>query len=220
MNLDFLDVLSQPEQKHREQVGTEGTGSVLAPLSVPGTSPATGNRGNKIPAPTANAETCSHVLPVYSQSVGTGRPNVDAPVPGVPGVPSENGQVRNAETGVLAEQETVKTQVLSWVGARCAWSPFVWGSEESLYQDYREWCQDCSQPPCPRELFCTILSEWFQRDAEGWQGLCLAVDLETSRTRHARPAARRGFQGDFGAEAEVIAGRYEQRFDKGKEQYK
>jgi hypothetical protein len=189
MNLDFLDVLSQPNQKHREQVGTAGTGGVLTRLSVPSTSPGGGNSGNKITAPTANAQTCSHVFPVYSQSVGTERPNVDAAVPAVPGVPSENGQFRNAETGVLAEQETVEKQVLRWVGARCAWSPFVWGSEESLYQDHREWCQDSSQPPSPRELFSAVLDELFQRELDGWQGVCLAVDFAAGRLTHAEPSA-------------------------------
>jgi hypothetical protein len=129
------------------------------------------------------------VFPVYSQSVGTERPNVDAAAPAVPGVPNENGQFCNAETGVLAEQETVKTQVLRWVGARCAWSQGVWGSENSLYQDYREWCQDCSQPPFPLELFSAVLDELFQSEMEGWQGVCLAVDFAAGMLTHAEPSA-------------------------------
>jgi hypothetical protein len=189
MNLDFLDVLSQPNQMHREQVGTAGTGGIHANLNVPSTSPASGNSGNKIPAPTANAETCSHVFPVYSQSMGTERPNVDAAVPAVPGVPSENEQFRNAETGVLAEQETAKKQVLRWMDARCAWSQCVWGSEQSLFHNYGQWCRQNSLPPCSRELFAAVLDEPFQRELDGWQGLCLAVDFAAGRLAHAEPSA-------------------------------
>jgi hypothetical protein len=112
--------------------------------------------------------------------MGTGGTNVDAAVPAVPGVPNENGQFSNTETGLFPEQETEKKQLLRWIGVRCAWSKDVWGSEESLYQDHREWCSEYNQPPCPRDLFCTILSEWFQRSAEGWQGLCIAADWRLS----------------------------------------
>ena len=192
MNLDFLDVLSQPNQMHREQVGTAGTGGIHANLNVPSTSPASGNTGNKIPAPTANPETCSHVFPVCSQGLGTERPNVDAAVPAVPGVPDENVQFGNAETGVLAEQETAKKQMLRWIDARCAWSQGVWGSEESLFRDYVQWCRKNSLPPCSKELFSAVLDESFQRELDGWQGLCLAVDVAAGGLAHARrPATAR-----------------------------
>jgi hypothetical protein len=181
MNLDFLGVLSQPNQKHGEQVGTTRTGGIHANLNVPGTSPPNGNSGNKIPAPTVKAETRSHTFPVCSQSMGTERANVDEAVPVVPGVPTENGQFSNAETGVLAEQETAKKQLLRWIGARCPCSQDVWGSEKSLYHDYRHWCRKYSRAACSNELFCVILDELFQRELDGWQGLCVAADWCLSR---------------------------------------
>lgn len=63
-----------------------------------------------------------------------------------------------------------------WLRARCAQSQRAWGSEKSLYHDYRAWCQKYNQPASSRELFCSILGESFPRDAEGWQGLYLAED--------------------------------------------
>ena len=63
MNLDFLDVLSQPDQKQREQVGTAGTTGIHAGPSVPSDVPASGNSGNKISTPTADTEIRSHLFP-------------------------------------------------------------------------------------------------------------------------------------------------------------
>ena len=176
MNLDFLDVLSQPNQKHREQVGTAGTSSIHAGPSVPSDVPASGNSGNKTSVPTAGTATRSHLFPACSQSLGTERTNVDAAVPAVPGVPDENVPVCNAETDTLIDCKTARPQVSRWLDARCAKSQRAWGSEKSFYHDYRAWCQTHNQRPCSQELFCTILNEWFQRDAEGWQGLCVAPD--------------------------------------------
>jgi hypothetical protein len=180
MNLDFLKVLSQPEQKHREQVGTAGTGCIHAGPSVPSAVPASGNSGNKIPVTTAGTETGPHLFPVCSQGFGREGPNVYAAVPPVPGVPNENVQVCNAETDGPADSKTARSQVSRWLDARCAKSQHAWGSEKSLNNDYRTWCQNYNRLPYSLELFRTILNEWFQRDAEGWQGLCLAVDFARS----------------------------------------
>jgi hypothetical protein len=120
--------------------------------------------------------------------LGTERTNVDAVVPAVPGVPDENGQVCNAETGGLANRETAKPQISRWLGARCARSQRAWGSEKSLHHDYKEWYQKYNQPPYSRELFCTILNQWFQPDAEGWQGFCLGADWSLSDSNRGNPS--------------------------------
>jgi hypothetical protein len=121
--------------------------------------------------------------------LGTQRPNVDAAVPAVPGVPNENGWFSNAETGVLAEQETAEKHMLRWMDARCAWSEGVWGSEKCLFRDYGQWCRKNSLPPCSGELFSAVLDELFQRELDGRQGLCLAADFAAGRPTHVQPSA-------------------------------
>lgn len=73
-------------------------------------------------------------------------------------------------------KEAARQQVACWFDARCAHSRRVWSSEKFLYRDYATWCQMSKQTPSSRELFCAIMDEIFQRDVDGWQGLCLAVD--------------------------------------------
>jgi hypothetical protein len=188
MNLDFLDVLSQPKQKHREQAGTAGTGRIHAGLSVPSVVPAIGNSGNKISVPTAGTRTCSHLFPVCSQSLGTERPNVYAAVPAVPGVPNEKQQpCKNSDGDSPAEGDLVEVQVSRWLGARCTRSRLAWGAEEFLYRDYLGWCQKHNQAPGSLEQLAVILDESFQREGNGWQGLCLAVDFAASKPRGRGP---------------------------------
>jgi hypothetical protein len=35
--------------------------------------------------------------------------------------------------------------------------------------------------PCPRELFRETLNQCFDREADGWQGIALAIDFAASR---------------------------------------
>jgi hypothetical protein len=181
MNLDFLDVLSQPPQKHREQMGTPGTACILPAWRVPSADPASGNDGNKKSVLTAGAGICTHLFPVCSQSVGTEKPSVYAVVPAVPSVPAKNEHVLSTETRELDDLKIARIQVSRWLGARCARSRHVWGSEKSLYHDYREWCQRRNQLPWSSTLFCSVLNESFDRELDGWQGLSLAADFAASR---------------------------------------
>lgn len=86
--------------------------------------------------------------------------------------------------GLRGRQDESKRQLSCWIAVRCSFSERVWGSEKSLYRDYIEWCQKYNRPQCPRELFGAILDNSFQRDAEGWQGLCLALDFMASIGSH------------------------------------
>ena len=71
-------------------------------------------------------------------------------------------------------------QVSRWMAARCVRSSRAWGAEKFLYRDYLGWCQQSSQPAISQEQFVAILDETFQRDGNGWQGLCLATDWGAS----------------------------------------
>ena len=188
MNLDFLDVLSQPTQERWEPVGTLGTNSIHAGSSVPNADPAIGNTGNNISVPTDGTESCSHLFPVCSQSLGTETPNVHAAVPNVPVVPNEKEQVcQDADADSLAGAELVKVQVCRWLGARCTRSGRAWGADEFLYRDYLGWCRGQNQTPGSPKQVAAILNESFQRDGNGWQGLCLAVDFAASRGLGSKP---------------------------------
>lgn len=74
-------------------------------------------------------------------------------------------------------RDTATRQVSRWLGARCLRSQRAWAAEKFLYRDYLAWCGCYRQAPCPRRLFGDVLSESFQRDEEGWQGVCLAEDF-------------------------------------------
>lgn len=191
MNLDFLNVLSQPTQERWEPVGTLGTlgtSSIHEGSSVPNADPAIGNTGNKIPVPHAGAGACSQLFPVCSQSLGTETPNVHAAVPNVPVVPNEKEHVyQDADADSLAEAELVTVQVSRWLGARCTRSGRAWGAEEFLYRDYQGWCRGQNQTPASPKQVAVILDESFQRDGNGWQGLCLAVDFAASKPRGGGP---------------------------------
>jgi hypothetical protein len=74
-------------------------------------------------------------------------------------------------------QETAKQHVSRWMEMRCTQSHLAWGAEKFLYQDFAAWCQQHNAAPNSRGLFCAILNESFDRDENGWRGLCLAVDF-------------------------------------------
>jgi hypothetical protein len=197
MNLDYLDVLWRPTPKHREQVGTMGTGSFNADASVPDVVATGGNNGNKLSVSSAHNGVCSQSFPGCSQAFGTENPNVYAVVPTVPSVPKENQRTCDTEGGGPTDRETAKIQMSRWLGTRCAVSHRAWSAEKFLYRDYVAWCQQQRQVPCTGEVFGAILSESFHREAEGWQGLCVAMDwrrsegIGTSRSNVQRFRTRR-----------------------------
>jgi hypothetical protein len=81
-------------------------------------------------------------------------------------------------------QAAAKQQMSRWMVARCTRPTNrrrAWGSEKSLFRDYLGWCQETGHAPCSGELFFAILTESFRREPDGWQGLCLTVDLAASR---------------------------------------
>jgi hypothetical protein len=99
---------------------------------------------------------------------------------------------------VLRERhDAAKHQVSRWMAARCA-APKnparVWASEESLYRDYGEWCEQSGQTIIPREQFAATLTETFGREQDGWQGLCLAVDWAASNGLGCRSLATERIQ--------------------------
>jgi len=193
MNLDFLDVLSQPTQKATGTKGTLGTSNIGAVLRVPNVVSEVGNKGNKTPVPTADTEDCSRLFPSCSQSPEEEKPNVYAPVPNVPTVPKEDEQLWNVEIkehkvapgASLAPEKRYagERQVLAWVRARCKIRRACWGAEKFLYRDFSEWCEQSRHSPCGRELFRCILSEAFLWDTDGWQGIVLASDFEAIAAR-------------------------------------
>jgi hypothetical protein len=130
---------------------------------------------------TAGTEACSHVFPVGSESLGTERPNVYADVPTVPVVPNKKEQVcTGSDENNPAEGGLVKVQVFRWLGARCKRPERAWGAAEFLYRDYMGWCQEHTQTPGSPKQVAAILGESFQREGNGWQGLCLAADFAST----------------------------------------
>jgi len=110
MNLDFLDVLSQPI---RETVGTARTvrtDRIHASLPVPNPVLAVGNRENQAPGSPVGEGNGSQWFPPGSRALGTEMANLFAVVPKVPRVPNENEQV-------YTERATV--QVSRWMATRC-----------------------------------------------------------------------------------------------------
>lgn len=99
---------------------------------------------------------------------------------------------RHRDEGLQAlrgRREAVRQQVALWLGARCVRSQRTWGSERFLYRDYLAWSQKCATITCSRELFGAFLSESFQREQNGWRGLCLALDSAASTGCGIRPFA-------------------------------
>jgi hypothetical protein len=120
MNLDFLDVLSQPIPKPSGTVGTAGTANVHAGSGVPTEIPAYGNSGNKTgntedssPTPIADTAKCSHLFPVCSQPVGTELANVYADVPAVPAVPTQI-DMSATQTGSDRPAMPAGVQLIRW----------------------------------------------------------------------------------------------------------
>jgi hypothetical protein len=87
MNLDFLNILSQPRQKRWERVGTLGTGRSHAGLSVPTRVPAIGKTGNTRSGYPSGTGACSQLFPISSQVLGSEGPNLHEAVPNVSNVP-------------------------------------------------------------------------------------------------------------------------------------
>ncbi len=170
MNLDFLDVLSQPTQETVGTARTVRTDSIHATLPVPNAVLAVENHENQMPRSPVGAGDGAQWFPSGSQTLGTETPNLLADVPEVPKVPNEGEQLCT---------ERARVQVSRWMAARCMQSRRVWAAEKFLYRDYTAWCQQYHQSPFPRELFCAMLNKLFQREENGWQGVCLATDVAT-----------------------------------------
>jgi hypothetical protein len=80
-----------------------------------------------------------------------------------------------------AEKNAAASQIFRWVEARCARRDGVWGAEKFLWRDYEAWSQQSKQSTCPRELFRETLDQCFDRRADGWPGIALAIDVAASR---------------------------------------
>jgi hypothetical protein len=184
MNLDFLDVLSLPIQKTAGTLGTAGTASIDAGLPGSHAVLPVGNLGNQMPGSVAGDDDGSHQFPSGSPVPAAEKPCIYAAVPNVPTVPIENKQVCGAKEVTGPE---MARQVGRWLAARCTRSRRGWGAEKFLYRDFRDWCQQSGQTAIPREHFAGILNESFERDMDGWQGLCLAVDFAASNGFGSKP---------------------------------
>jgi hypothetical protein len=167
MNLDFLNVLSQPTQ---ETPGTLGTVNIDAGLAGSQTILPVGNHGNQIPAPLAGYDAGSQWFPSGSQVQGAEKPSIYADVPKVPPVPGDE----------LTGPQMAR-QVSRWIDARCTRSLRAWAAEKFLYRDYLGWCQRSSHPAISLERFGAVLDTSFEAGMDGWQGLCLAADWAPSK---------------------------------------
>jgi hypothetical protein len=87
-------------------------------------------------------------------------------------------------------READKQEMSRWMATRCAVprnSAEVWGSEKPLYRDYCAWCQHNRKAAISAEQFGAILSESFERELDGWKGLCLAVDFGAGKEVGSKP---------------------------------
>ena len=113
MNLDFLDVLSQPAQENVGTMGTLGASSIDAGFRVPTGIAAIGNNGE----PSSFLRRCHPnvlTLPPRSQSPGTGKSMFSSPLfPLFPLFSTKKEQVC-AKLDIRAE-----VQVAGWIAARC-----------------------------------------------------------------------------------------------------
>ena len=184
MNLDFLDVLSQPTQKTAGTLGTVGTASIDAGLPGSHAVLPVGNLGNQMLGSVAGDDDGSHRFPSGSQVPPAEKPCIYAAVPNVPTVPTENEQVCGAKE--LTGPQMAR-QVSGWIGARCTRTLRAWAAEKFLYRDYLGWCQQSSQPAISAEHFAAILDTSFGREMDGWQGLCLAVDWAATKGLGSKP---------------------------------
>ena len=80
-----------------------------------------------------------------------------------------------------AEKDAAASQIFRWVEGRCARLDGVWGAEGFLWRDYTAWSQQSEQSAFPRALFRETLNRFFDREADGWQGIALAIDVASSR---------------------------------------
>jgi hypothetical protein len=165
MNLDFLEVLSQPVTKVEGRCGTQGTTSVHAGRGVAPTVPLSGTPRDNRSAADANASNCPEVSPSCPAPQEATKALSHAAVPRVPQCPAQNEGVR----------------ISRWLRYRCTRSWQVWGSEKSLWEDYCAWCEQHRQPHCRRELFCETIDESFTRKDNGWQGVVLSIDFRDTK---------------------------------------
>jgi hypothetical protein len=108
------------------------------------------------------------------QVPGPGLPLQSTPRPTVPSEPV-------LATPLAVEKDSAASQIFRWAEARCARRDGVWGAEQFLWRDYHAWSQQSKQSACPRELFRETLNQCFDREAGGWQGIALAIDVAVSR---------------------------------------
>lgn len=161
MNLDFLEVLSEPTRKVEGHCGTQGTARVHAAPSVPSTYSLSGTLRDNLSAVDASAGICPAVSLSRPAPPEASKESYYAAVPLVPQCPPQN-------EGVL---------IFRWLRNRCKRSRHVWGSEKSLWSDYCTWCEQQKEPACCRELFCETMNDSFTREEDGWKGVILAIDL-------------------------------------------
>ena len=165
MNLDFLEVLSQPLTRVEGHCGTQGTTSVHAGRSVPPIVPLSGTTRDNLSGGDANAGLCPAVSPSCPAPQETSKALFHGPVPAVPLCPPQNERVL----------------ISRWLRNRCARSRQAWGSEKSLWRDYCVWCEQHKQPACPCEVFYATMNESFTREEDGWQGIMLAIDFRDTK---------------------------------------
>jgi hypothetical protein len=165
VNLDFLEVLSQPMTKVEGHCGTPGTTGVHAGRSVPSTDPLSGTMRDNLSATDASAGICPAVSLSRPAPQEASKALDYAAVPLVPQCPPQN-------EGVL---------IFRWLRNRCARSCQAWGSEKALWNDYCDWCGQHKEPACRRELFCKTMNESFTREDDGWQGVILAIDFRETK---------------------------------------
>jgi hypothetical protein len=107
---------------------------------------------------------------------GTGLP-FQVPIPSHTVAPGE----RILANQLPAEKDAAVSQIFRWIAVRGARQDGVWGAEEFLWRDYEAWSQQSKQAACPPELFRETLNRCFEREADGWRGIALALDVAASR---------------------------------------
>lgn len=97
---------------------------------------------------------------------------------GIAGTTSKPSLIAKCLSG---EWDASASQILQWVEARCARGPHVWGAEKFLWRDYEAWSHQSKQSACPPKLFRETLNQCFEREADGWRGVALAMDVAPKR---------------------------------------
>ena len=58
--------------------------------------------------------------------------------------------------------------------------------EKYLFNDYLVWRRQHNQIPISSDSFCAMLNQWFCRDAEGWQGICIGPDWRVNKVTYGK----------------------------------